>query len=366
MVSLVTMLGLVAGYATPPAYVGADVAPESSATLIHATANMTKKQRRNMHRHRAEHLETYVSEHPDDSRFFSVNIAERCSIRAVLPKAPSQYRLLTHEQVREAWGGVGWGCNHACAHGDHKRDGVHGAWPEVECTGYTEQITSEETNDDGQLIQTGLCEFYFGTELAIFKGSEFDPARLPRATTGSSTCYVKGVDCGGHSAARCKFCPERTARGYMIRPEWQCNGQCMFKYKITQSTKHVQGTCSLKEAEDVNLTDCGAHSAHSCIDCVTRFTFVTAPKYKKLYCNGDCDYARGDCGVPAPTSTTANDDELVHVTEMLNPTDDDESTEGTDAVATAPRTATAPRPSAEGAIEEGVGFDVDMLRSRLR
>lgn len=331
-----------------------------------------------MYRHRAAHMDAYVSTHATDARFFAINIAERCSVRAAAAKAPEQYIKLTHQQVREAWGGAGWGCNHACAHGDLKRDGVHGAWPEAECTGYTEQITSEEINSDGKLIPTGVCEFYFGAELAIFRGAEFDAARLERPAAGTSKCYVRGVDCGGHSAARCKFCPERTNSGMMVKPEWQCNGQCMTKYRINKATKHVQGRCAPKLASDVNLVNCGGHSAHSCTACVTRFTFVSAPQYLALYCNGECDHERGDCGVPAaavpavttgdeetnkpfvfatPPAATSDDKELL-VTDELIGSDDDEESEADSVASPVPVTA-------DGAVEQGVGFDVSALGSRI-
>lgn len=264
-------------------------------TLIEHTPGMTAEKIQEMKAHRSDNFDAYAERASFDARFFKINIAHRCSAYGSTPTIPSKYRILTHKQVREAWGGEDWGCNHACAYGASKLPGVHGDWPTDECSGYTERIYTKVADKSHEV--DGVCEFYFES-LAIYRGAPFDDARLP-SSDDLTTCYLRGVDCGAHTAARCKYCPERSAQGYTVDPEWECNGDCMFKYeKVNEETRTMKPMCTKKSEADANLVNCGGHSAHSCMECVTRFTFSTAPADRRRYCNGDCDYESGDCGAP--------------------------------------------------------------------
>jgi len=101
-------------------------------------------------------------------------------------------------------------------------------------------------------------------------------------------CFIKGISCGGHTAINCEHCPTPGSE----HPEMECNGQCIYDYKINGD--HVLGACRGLEPTDTGLVDCGAHMAHSCTACVTRYTYHCPGGDR--YCHGDCSWEQGDCG----------------------------------------------------------------------
>lgn len=107
--------------------------------------------------------------------------------------------------------------------------------------------------------------------------------------------------------------------------------------------RKVLGECRARTEEetDESLKSCGAHMANTCEDCVERFTYNCEEGYR--YCNGDCNWEAGDCGVcPTTTSTTT-------------------TTTGVPTTTTT-TTTEAPKKDGTGDYNQSQGFDATLLR----
>jgi hypothetical protein len=184
--------------------------------------------------------------------------------------------------------------------------------------------------------ESGDCEFYH-EPIANFGSGPNEEKFMGQG------CYKKGVDCGGHHAINCEHC----ATPHSEHPETECNGQCIYDYEHMGDDRKVLGACRGRSEEetDESLTSCGAHMANTCTDCVERFTYNCEEGYR--YCNGDCSWEEGDCGV-CPTTTTTT--EAPTTTSTLPPT------EGTTT------TTEAPKKDGTGDAKQSQGFDATLLR----
>jgi len=221
-----------------------------------------------------------MDEGDEYERFFVVPNATRCTNEnGVVPSQIEKKSTIIkqEEQITE----IG-NCHHICA---SQMGGLD------ICYGYSQN-------------KRGDCEFYHEPLSTFAASGDKNAATYGVEAFEGEGCWIKGISCGGHTALNCEHCPTKNSE----HPEMECNGQCIYEYEHVVDEKDgsqkVLGACRGIQETDKDLKDCGAHMAHSCTACVERYTYHCEEKYR--YCNGQCNYEAGDCGMcPEEETTTA-------------------------------------------------------------